>query len=348
MRQKRLWIDAETGLILRLQQYGGADGDALISEIIFTQVAYDRDFPASLFQPQHRLVGSFYADFLGDKPANRFLPLASPQAPGHERLPEDPRPAASDLSASRLTFQYPENYSSLNPDSYAPVSLFADGQYAGSLPFVDPWNVSCDRSADGSRIVFGYRPSLWKFLTSYKPLEGLRWMDVNKLDVQLTLLPGVSVTSFAFAPTSSDLAFFGTSGWTNSRADFTPGRLPDPGYGRADQDPGAGVCLQPIMEPGRQTTRPDRAERASSPAQAMIVDVSSGQITYRAPYPDNAYNGFHALPIGESALPADWPAKDWGEFPNSSIPWSAALNPRIELDAAVLDGDILDLINVYK
>ncbi len=64
----RLWVDTETGVILRRQQFnpsGEPGGERLLSDVIVTEVAYNVDIPAELFDPRRRWEGGFAADWRG-------------------------------------------------------------------------------------------------------------------------------------------------------------------------------------------------------------------------------------------------------------------------------------------
>jgi DNA-directed RNA polymerase specialized sigma24 family protein len=68
--EARLWIDALTGVILRRQSLDVTRPDRVVSEMVMTDIAYDVDIPASLFDPQASWQGGFANDYTG-KPVTK-------------------------------------------------------------------------------------------------------------------------------------------------------------------------------------------------------------------------------------------------------------------------------------
>lgn len=62
-RLNRFWIDAQTGIILRLEAYTKPDGRYLTQEIEVTSILYDVEIPESLFTLDYALPSSFAQDY---------------------------------------------------------------------------------------------------------------------------------------------------------------------------------------------------------------------------------------------------------------------------------------------
>jgi hypothetical protein len=62
-RLNRFWLDAQTGLILRLESYTKPDGRYLTQEIEVTSIAYDIELPEELFSLDFELPTAFAQNF---------------------------------------------------------------------------------------------------------------------------------------------------------------------------------------------------------------------------------------------------------------------------------------------
>ncbi len=62
-RLNRFWIDAQTGVILRLEAYTKPDGRYLTQEIEITSILYDVEIPESLFTLDFTLPSNFAQAF---------------------------------------------------------------------------------------------------------------------------------------------------------------------------------------------------------------------------------------------------------------------------------------------
>jgi hypothetical protein len=65
--EARLWIDTITGVILRRQFFGNNEPGNIISEVAVTNIAYDVDIPARIFDPKTIWQGGFASDYTGDQ-----------------------------------------------------------------------------------------------------------------------------------------------------------------------------------------------------------------------------------------------------------------------------------------
>ncbi len=215
VRRYRLWIDTETGILVRLQAYGGDDGGLLLAESTATWWAVD------LAAPPPELSALARQASLPPTPAGlEAIPptptLAVSPAP-RPPLPEDPAPTGFDPRGARLTFQ-PSSAPAGGPLALAaqindfthpptlPFDIFADGYLLGRVNFGLPWGMRCTRSSDGLRLAFnnasdGSAPGDLR----------LRWLDLR--DVRRVFQPEspLLAESFAFSGDSLHLAAFGSS-----------------------------------------------------------------------------------------------------------------------------------------
>jgi len=133
----RLWIDEDTGLILRWEHYRAGlppDGD-LDSQTEYLTVVYDPATPP--------------------EPATQF---ATPPEPSH-----------GDLSAAWLRFESTLIGEDPGEGDLA-ARLYADDAYLGALDFGQPANLGCDRSPDGTRLAWLDHDPALGVLLAWAPL----------------------------------------------------------------------------------------------------------------------------------------------------------------------------------
>ena len=197
----RMWVDTQTGIVLRFQLFFDQQGETLLAEVIIVRLDLDVDFPqAGLFTPWRLREQVFASNYRGGLAAASVLPVmnAPPEDRGwiQERIAPPP---GFDPSASRLRFQYEAG---LQPSTQAsPVAVFADQYYLGEIMLTDPWGVHCVRSPDGRKVAFSFNPY-------GGPQVGTGWFELNApLQVKTTNL-GQRFGRFAFSPDSLQLAIF--------------------------------------------------------------------------------------------------------------------------------------------
>jgi hypothetical protein len=289
-RSARLWLDTQTSFVLRQQQYRPAGARRPAIEIIVTRVAFDLNFTnQALFDLDHQQTVEFANDPLG-RPSR-----AAPTVTARANWESNPQPAyldpppEFDPTRSSLRFLYPTDFDLSSVE--VPVDLFGENYYLGSMIFANPWWIVCERSPDGQRIAFASRP-----LLSQQPSLTLRWLDLQDLRVRTRRsIPAVEVSDLAFAPDSTRLAYFGlgSSGEGVYLADLASGQ----------------VNLLSLAEKARSLAwSPDGSQIAligrgpwmSAWDELVVLDATSGEVVYHAPYE-----------IG-GALPGDAPLLGWG------------------------------------
>jgi hypothetical protein len=206
-REARLWLDDQTGIILRMQLFAASDFQTLIDESIITTLALERSEP-----PPGLITGARLAEAqpISGDPAFSALAstptpaIASPDRPGP---PPDPAPLGFDPTGSRLSFQFPRLPQVANASSEIaaqPADLIADGYTLASTRFGLPWTLRCTRSPDGRRLAFnngsdGAAPAD----------DSLRWFNLSQPQAIYQPLPDLHAASFAFAPDNRRLAVAG-------------------------------------------------------------------------------------------------------------------------------------------
>lgn len=326
-RRMRLWIDEQTGIILRLQQYGGSQLQTLISELRVNSLSIDM----GLARPENfdpYVVGRM--DFLS---AINGIPLPTPQAgddkpaAGHERLRRVNAPPGFDPSTSLLTFQYPADYKpsqgSAQNGQKLPVELFGDGYYLGSTALADPWKTACDRSPDGRRVAF-LDPVPYSMQNGQQGVDRLHWFELsNPEDIQ-TLPVESQVYALAFSPDNRRIAVVGY------QPDATDSVIHLIDLERNliyELDLFLTYAESLVWSPDGRFLTMVAAEKPSpngwSSWKVLVVHVETGAVTYRETVDDP-----HAQTLPDDWPAADWPGRDWGiEFPDFRYGLSGCVTP---------------------
>jgi len=300
IRRDRLWVDAQTGLLLRRQQFGLSDPLLLTEDTLVTHIILDDNFSSpGLFDPQAGWKGGFASgpDGLEENQPQPLAPELSQSAARSGSFPPEPPPAEFEASGSRLSFQFSPDldvYGVEAVDSRAPAQIFADGYYLGSLPLPLPWSIRCDRSPDGKRLAY----TTWTDGT-HLPGASLRWFNLVDLTKVYEPLPEFSVKDFAFASDSRRLAVFAGG----ARSEPT-------GVYMIDIATGERRLLLEISDARSLTWSPDGQSLAligedGEDEVMLVIRVESGVVTYRQENP--LFPG------------PDWPTQSWGvDFPRSA------------------------------
>jgi DNA-directed RNA polymerase specialized sigma24 family protein len=206
-RLQRIWLDALTGLALRVQEFGRGQ-DQPSSEMLVTRIDYNSDLPGARFDPWQ----TFDAHYLNgpgggqDDDDNRRV---APQRQSSGSAPEPvARPPGFDPSAARLAFQALEAASGKDapPDpAFIPANLYADGVLLGETRIGRPGAVMCRRSPDGSRLAYLAWPER---LPKNGSGAGLWWFDLNAPN-QVYRAAIEEPGGLAFAPDGRQMAVFG-------------------------------------------------------------------------------------------------------------------------------------------
>lgn len=311
LRERRLWVDRERGLILRLERYSPLDGRTLVQTVELSQVLFDKALPPEFFDPTQDWNAEFASNFLGGSPRDngrRQSPVFEP-LPGHEPLELRTPPPDFDPSSSQLAFQYPGSASvETTPAANPPrVELFADGYFLGRVTFGRPWGLVCDRSPDGMKIAFAAR-NHWLEFSSRAETSLLKWFSLDDLNQVRTPPLSIEPTDFAFSPDSQRLAVFGygPNGSHLYLLDLESGDVES----RIELD----IATSLIWSPDGEYLA-FLGSREWPRMAAMVMHVLSARIIYDTTVD---YNPFNIVNVQlEPGWPAfSWPVHNWGvEFP---------------------------------
>jgi hypothetical protein len=214
-REARLWLDTQTGIILRAQIYGGSDYQTLIDESLITSLALERSEP-----PPGLITGARLgqAQPSSSDPAFSALPPTPTPAVAPQDRPSpsiNPAPSGFNPTGSYLTFNFtrePEVANAATNTAAQPAELIADGYNLGSMQFGLPWTLRCARSPDGQRLAFNTASD-----GATPADDSVRWFNLSKPRAIYQPLPDLEAVSFAFSPDSRRLAVAGQgSGYRES------------------------------------------------------------------------------------------------------------------------------------
>jgi DNA-directed RNA polymerase specialized sigma24 family protein len=311
-REARLWLDDQTGIILRAQVFGGHDFNTLIDESILTTLALENSQPPPALITGARLGQA--QSVSGDPAFAALPPTPTPATNPSDRagIASEPAPPGFDPSGGRLAFKFPGDPQVANAaeDTAAqPVELLADGYSLGMTRFGLPWMLRCDRSPDGRRLAFntgsdGAAPAD----------DSLRWFNLSKPVAIYQPLPDLHAVSFAFAPDSRRLAVAG-----QGSGDRTSGvYLVDIGTGESRLLLATEQAYSLLWSPdGEFLALVGQTAGMDEPA-ILVLHVRTNQIAYRGE------------PGIINELPADSPIAAWGlPFPVEMGGMDACAEPQL-------------------
>ena len=141
-REYRLWLDVATGVVLRLQRFGGGDGQTLLVDVLVTQARFDRVIPAEIYDPRTAGLQGFAQDELGTPLRFALAPSLVPQA--RQPLAYNSPPANLYVGRSPLVFQFPLSLGEtalVSGTQTIDADLFAGGFFLGKVSFNLPWSI---------------------------------------------------------------------------------------------------------------------------------------------------------------------------------------------------------------
>lgn len=204
-RMATLWIDRSTGLVLRLREYSSSEPERVVVEAQVVKIALDIDFPqADLFGAGILTQLGFTETYMDDPRSSSHASEAIFSSPERLRLDRTPPPAGFDPSSGQLTFQAPADMPPSGGNGT--LELFAHGFFLGLVEMPNPWETACQRSPDGERLAF-----LFVDTSSSSVSTELRWFHLLDPARVYRPLPDLSVTNFAFSPSSVSIAAFGSA-----------------------------------------------------------------------------------------------------------------------------------------
>ncbi len=200
--QAQLWVDVETGVILRELHYSGDRLEIQTADFSINKIYYNDRFSDGLFNPRQRLAAGFSADASGlaSELDNRATPIENNQA--HQSFSAGLPPSGFNLAQAQLYFRYPQNFNT-GADS-AMVEVLAEGYSLGKTQFGNPWTMICARSPDGKKIAYVSQP-----LNPENGDAALHWFDLQNVSQNHLVSENLLVENFAFSYDGRKLAFFG-------------------------------------------------------------------------------------------------------------------------------------------
>jgi DNA-directed RNA polymerase specialized sigma24 family protein/WD40 repeat protein len=200
--QAQLWVDVETGVILRELHFSGDSSQIQTADFSINKIYYNDQFYDGLFNPQERLAAGFSADASGliSKLENHLVSPENSQT--YQSSPPKVDPPGLNPAQAMLYFRYPENFNT--KAASAEVEVFAGGRSLGTTQFGNPWTMICTRSPDGGKIAYVSQP--------LNPENGdatLHWFDLRNVSQNHLVSEDLVVDNFAFSYDGQKLAFFG-------------------------------------------------------------------------------------------------------------------------------------------
>jgi hypothetical protein len=220
-------VDAQTGVILRLERFDPenpwiVEEEILVKQIVFGAVFPEQSYSSYFFSPDKfvwnnewlppEAAGSTTAD-IGSIPPDRYFQALGPT---DSQLLAPTNPAQGDLPHSRLAFQWSFHWlgraeSSRDADKLVPGNIaliFAGRDYLGGVEMGNAWDLACRRSPDGQFIAYSEG-----LPDPFTPVAKLAYLNLEHVSQPVPALPEGSAfgSDFAFSPDSRSLAFWGCS-----------------------------------------------------------------------------------------------------------------------------------------
>lgn len=207
-QMEQFWLEAHTGMVLRWRGYSDQSFRDVLAEIRVTDIELGAMFPEYLLSSSSIL----HLPVSWQSLENAKIPLGpTDTAPSpsttDQHTPNISPPAGFDPSKSCLIFQWPQTVEKLQSLSN-PVGLFADGYYLGEVQMGDPWQIHCERSANGDLVACIDPPTgLESVLYAESTLYWFRLNDLGQVHRVVTDPVWVG-NDFAFSPDGHYLAFW--------------------------------------------------------------------------------------------------------------------------------------------
>lgn len=233
-RVDRFWVDTQTGIILRWQNYGKGGGDNLQMDMFFNIVTVDASFPDSLFDVAQVAVPEFASDFTGvSQPQAAHKPTPAigetdPIGTLYFNIPDQGRPVLYSLPASCLRdqFECPQPYTVPGyPNTRFEMRSLAwspDGNKALLPTYVS----RADGATPMALYLYTFDMQDWKALDEFDSIGDIFWspdgsraafvaLRQSRLDVYTVQADGSQIVNRT-ADLISSATQVGLYGWDNS------------------------------------------------------------------------------------------------------------------------------------
>jgi DNA-directed RNA polymerase specialized sigma24 family protein len=291
--QVQLWVDVETGIILREIRFSGDRSQIQTADFSINKITYNHQFPEILLDPQARLAFGFSSDAGGQVGKLEYNLAPSENSLSHQPFAAGLAPNGFNPAQAQLFFQYPESYDT--GTASAIVDVLAGGYTLGRAQFGNPWTMICARSPDGGKIGYVSQPS------GLGPGDAsLYWFDLQNVDLVHQVSGDLAVDNFAFSNDGKKLAFFGRQAGQARGAvyiyELQKGEL-QPLLERNSAD-------SLVWSPDDQYLAMTSAPTMFGTRDALVVDVHDGNIVAHDRY--NWQGDFTLDPLSP-----DWPTLSW-------------------------------------
>lgn len=297
--KSRLWVDAQTGIVLRWKRLDENDPMIDIDTITVTALELEASFPDERWIHRALEILPYDSKILGWQymPVDVHLRDVLSQ---RVLMEPAPTPEGFDPSNSHLFFQWKTNRLELpSPGDIAEI-FTSEGFLLGRVPIGDPWDLICERSPDGRLIAYAHSSQWSREFNSM----GVFWFSLDNVSEVHHVLPNaVSIGSdFAFSPDGRYLAFWGCGGNTENCGVY----IHDTRTLKNMKLLATSISEETIFmtwSPNGELLAMVKEVSTGEPSILLVVQVSSGKIIYIAPFPWR---------VDALAVPADSPIHAWG------------------------------------
>jgi hypothetical protein len=194
----RLWVDLQTGVILREQYFDPDQEGRVIVESSLSEINFNNSIPTMWKRPATSTPSS-RPDILNSN--------EQPEIPSSKiAMPFPPAPSNYDPSGDQISF-FKANSTNQGENGLSEYYIVANNLTLGSLPLYDPLHAICIRSPDGNRLAY----SKWIFFSANKGTN-VYWIDLLDLTPVDLPIPKTNVVRLSFSPDGQTLAVIGYDG----------------------------------------------------------------------------------------------------------------------------------------
>lgn len=200
----RLWLDTQIGIVLREQYYDPQINNRVMIESRIRKINFEDSFPTIRKNPENspqaprevipeifRVPNHYRSDLL-DNPLKGF--------------PFRNSPFNLELSQTRISIAKADR-KELERTGTGTYHFFAESDFLGEVEMTNPLKLICDRSADGTRIVF----SGWQILPTVIN-DKIYLLDLLNLDLIPLEIPDMVVLWIGFSPDNNSILVTGYDG----------------------------------------------------------------------------------------------------------------------------------------
>ncbi len=299
-RRSFLWIDQQTGLLLRQRRLNSetvaeALDVPLPNDAIVMNMAVDVDFPQELFDTALPWRGNFARDHRGmpELDGAIFPAWGTGLAENSSSLLAASPLAQAASKNNRLSFRFPAPHAALQSSASFGTLLYLEDTLLTTLHLGMPWDLWCQRSADGDLVVFSQ--ALTHLEDAPAASYGAHYLRLSQPSELRRPMPEPSQISsmFAISPDGEQIAFWAC-----------PAQRTDCGlYLHNTRTAENRKVIALSQGASNFVWSPDGAELGLLGANDsfFIVRLSDGEITYKGVYDREM-----------RAIPPDSPTYAWG------------------------------------